>query len=100
MAVAIGLFILLLVGPAFIKFSAEGPGSLYAPIGISLTFALIAGFIAQGLSPLEASRLGVYVHGRSGDSAAEYKGEYGLLAGDIVEGLIYTMKEMAQKYKK
>lgn len=46
-AVAIGLFILLLVGPAFIKFSAEGPGSLYAPIGISLTFALIAGFIAQ-----------------------------------------------------
>lgn len=61
---------------------------------------IIAGFIGQGLSPLEASRLGVYVHGRSGDSAADYKGEYGLLAGDIVEGLIYTMKEMAQKYKK
>lgn len=61
---------------------------------------IIAGFIGQGLSPLDASRLGVYVHGRSGDSSAEYKGEYGLLAGDIVEGLIYTMKEMALSYKK
>jgi len=61
---------------------------------------IISGFIAQGLTPLEAARLGVYVHGRSGDSAAEYKGEFGLLAGDIVEGLIYTMKEMALTYKK
>ena len=61
---------------------------------------IIAGLIGQGLTPLQAARLGVYVHGRSGDSSAEYKGEYGLLAGDIVEGLIYTMKEMALSYKK
>ncbi|MBN2897447.1 MAG: NAD(P)H-hydrate dehydratase [Clostridia bacterium] len=61
---------------------------------------IIAGLIGQGLSPLDASRLGVYVHGRSGDTSAEQKGEYGLLAGDIVEGLIYTMKEMALTHKR
>lgn len=61
---------------------------------------VIAGFIGQGLTPLQAALLGVYVHGRAGDNSAKYKGEYGLLAGDIVEGLIYTMKEMASQKKK
>jgi len=85
-------------GDVFVNVTGNS-GMATAGAGDVLT-GIIAGFIGQGLSPLEASRLGVYVHGRSGDSSAEYKGEYGLLAGDIVEGLIYTMKEMALKYKK
>ncbi len=85
-------------GDVFVNVTGNS-GMATAGSGDVLT-GIIAGFIAQGLSPLDASRLGVYVHGRSGDSSANYKGEYGLLAGDIVEGLIYTMKEMAQKYKK
>lgn len=45
--VAVGLMVLLLLAPAFIKFSAEGPGSMAAPIGIALAFGLFAGFVAQ-----------------------------------------------------
>lgn len=85
-------------GDVFVNVTGNS-GMATAGSGDVLT-GIIAGFIGQGLSPIEASRLGVYVHGRSGDSSADYKGEYGLLAGDIVEGLIYTMKEMAQTYKK
>lgn len=45
--VAIGLMVLLLLAPAFIRFSTEGPGSMTAPIGIALGFGLFAGFVAQ-----------------------------------------------------
>ncbi len=55
---------------------------------------IIAGLIAQGLTPLEGAILGVYVHGRSGDNAARKKGEYGLIATDLWDGLIETMMQM------
>ncbi len=69
------------------------PGMATAGTGDVLT-GIITGFAAQGVSPLEAALLGVYCHGRSGDIMAKDKGEYGLLAGDIVAGLTYTLKEI------
>lgn len=45
--VAVGLFILLIVAPAFIFFSEEGPGSQHAPIAIALLSGLIVGGLAQ-----------------------------------------------------
>ena len=45
--IQVGLFILLLAAPAFIFFSAEGPGSKHAAIIISLIAGLIVGVIAQ-----------------------------------------------------
>ncbi len=48
---------------------------------------IIAALIAQGLSPSKATMLGVYIHGLAGDSAAEQKGKYALIASDIVEKL-------------
>ncbi len=44
---AIALMVLLIAAPAFVKFSTEGPGSMAAPIAISLGFGLFAGFVAQ-----------------------------------------------------
>ena len=44
---AIGILTLLIMAPAFIKFSTEGPGSMAAPIAIALGFGLLAGFFAQ-----------------------------------------------------
>lgn len=48
---------------------------------------IIGGFIAGGLSPWEAAKLGVYIHGLAGDKASEKKGCYSMLASDIIEAL-------------
>lgn len=48
---------------------------------------IIGGLIAQGMEPLEAARLGVYVHGAAGDAAAAEKGVYGMTATDLLEGI-------------
>ncbi|MBN2898829.1 MAG: YedE-related selenium metabolism membrane protein [Clostridia bacterium] len=43
----VGLLVLLLVAPAFIFFSESGPGSMAAPVMLSLGVGLIAGALAQ-----------------------------------------------------
>lgn len=45
--VSIGLFIFLIVKPAFILFSTEGPGSMHAPILLALAGGAIVGIILQ-----------------------------------------------------
>lgn len=58
---------------------------------------IITGMVAQGLGPLQAAIVGVFVHGMTGDRVAERLGEYGLLAGDLVAALPYTLKELVGK---
>lgn len=41
------IFALLLIRPAFIAFSEEGPGSMHAAIGLSLGAGLVVGILAQ-----------------------------------------------------
>jgi NAD(P)H-hydrate epimerase len=48
---------------------------------------LIAALACQGLSPFDAARLGVYLHGLSGDIAAGELGEVSLIARDLIEFL-------------
>jgi ADP-dependent NAD(P)H-hydrate dehydratase / NAD(P)H-hydrate epimerase len=48
---------------------------------------IITGLMAQGYPSLEASLLGVYLHGLAGDIAAQEKGMESLIAGDLVEYL-------------
>ncbi|MHB8417100.1 MAG: NAD(P)H-hydrate dehydratase [Myxococcales bacterium] len=48
---------------------------------------LIGALLAQGLSPTEAARAGAYVHGLAGDFAARRRGERGLVASDVAEGI-------------
>jgi YedE family putative selenium metabolism protein len=45
--VAAGLLVFIFVRPAFIKFSAEGVGSMHAPLLLSLAAALIIGALVQ-----------------------------------------------------
>ena len=42
----------------------------------------------------EAAVLGVFVHGRCGDYAAEKMGHYGVLAGNLIDALPYVIKNM------
>jgi len=46
---------------------------------------LIAGFMAQGLSPWDAARAGVYVHGLAGDIAADNYTGRAMVAMDILD---------------
>ena len=57
---------------------------------------LIAGLLAQGLSPENAAKLGVYLHGLAGDLARENKTEYCLLAGDILDDLPAAYKKLME----
>jgi NAD(P)H-hydrate epimerase len=53
---------------------------------------IIAALIAQGMIPYEATCLAVYVHGLSGDIAAEKKGAPSLMAGDIADTIEEVIK--------
>ncbi|AZG73505.1 NAD(P)H-hydrate dehydratase [Shewanella livingstonensis] len=45
---------------------------------------MIAGFCAQGASPINAACLGVYLHGLAGDIAAKDLSQYSVLASDLL----------------
>lgn len=55
----------------------------------------IIGIMAQGVAPQEAAVLGVYLHGKGGDSARGCCGEYSVLAQDIIEGIKEVLKRNA-----
>ncbi len=67
------------------------PGMATAGSGDVLT-GMIASFIGQGVKPELAAKLGVYLHGLSGDLAKIEKGEYGMIARDILESIPYSIK--------
>jgi NAD(P)H-hydrate epimerase len=54
--------------------------------GDTLT-GIIAALLAQGLSSIEASIVGVYIHGLAGDFAKEKQGELSMLPEDLIDSL-------------
>ena len=53
---------------------------------------VIAGLMAQGLSPEEATCCGAYLHGAAGDAVREDQGDTGTLAGDLLPVLPRVIK--------
>lgn len=48
---------------------------------------VIASFAAQGATPLDAAKLGVLAHALAGDAALAHRGNHGMIASDIIDGL-------------
>jgi NAD(P)H-hydrate epimerase len=60
------------------------PGMATAGSGDVLS-GLVAGFVSQGLSIIQAACAGAYIHGLAGDMAVRELGELSMIAGDILE---------------
>jgi NAD(P)H-hydrate epimerase len=69
------------------------PGMATGGVGDVLT-GMIAGLLAQGFSPWNAAVAGVYLHGLAGDLAAKEKGEYGMIASDLVEKIPHAIQKV------
>jgi NAD(P)H-hydrate epimerase len=72
--------------------STGNPGMASGGTGDVLT-GMIGSFLAQGYTASQAACLGVYLHGRAGDLAAEEKGEASMIAGDLIEKIPQAIKE-------
>jgi NAD(P)H-hydrate epimerase len=70
---------------------AGNPGMASGGMGDILT-GIIAGFLAQGLSLIEAAELGVDIHAKAADLKSLDTGEAGLLASDVLEELRQLLK--------
>jgi hydroxyethylthiazole kinase-like uncharacterized protein yjeF len=79
-------------GRAYIN-STGNSGMATGGSGDVLT-GIIASFLGQGLNPLCASILGVFMHGYAGDIAASGKGEHSLIASDIIDSISETFLSM------
>lgn len=68
------------------KNTTGNPGMATGGSGDVLT-GMITSLAGQGFSVWDAATFGVYLHGLAGDIASETKGEYSLIAGDIVDSI-------------
>ncbi len=57
---------------------------------------LIGGFLAQGLAPWDAARLGVYLHGLTADYFAAQHGPRGMIAGDLLRLFPQVLAEFSR----
>ena len=87
--------VVLLKGSPTVIASADGrtfvnptgnAGMATAGAGDVLT-GLIAGLMAQGVAGQDASCMGAYLHGAAGDRSRDDLGEWGMMAGDLLDRL-------------
>lgn len=79
-------------GRVFIN-TTGNPGMATAGAGDVLA-GLIASFVAQGMSPVDAAVAGTYVHGAAADRLLDSVGERGMTAEEILENLPCTIAKL------
>ncbi len=71
--------------------STGNPGMATAGSGDVLT-GIILSLLAQGYKPVDAAKIGVFLHGMAGDFAEKENGQEALIASDIIKHLGKTFK--------
>ena len=85
--------ILVLKGPATVTASPEGKAYINTTGNNGMAKGgsgdvlggMVLSFLGQGMEPLKAAALAVYLHGLAGDLCRDRLGEYGMLPGDLAE---------------
>jgi NAD(P)H-hydrate epimerase len=72
------------------------PGMATGGSGDILT-GVVTGLLAQGMTPLDAARLGVHVHGLAGDLATAELGQVSLIASDLLRFLPRAFLQLEQR---
>lgn len=71
------------------------PGMATGGSGDVLT-GVIASLAGQGYAPLDAARMGVFIHGKAGDLASQELGEMSVIARDIIRKIPDALKQYYQ----
>ncbi len=80
-----------------IYFCEQGnPGMATAGMGDVLT-GIIASLAGQGFAPLEAAKIGVYLHSLCGDLCAKDLGQYAMVATDLLKYLPLAINTLLRK---
>ncbi len=58
---------------------------------------MISGLLAQGMGLFDAAKLGVYLHGLTGEIASKKLTEYGVMASDLISFIPNALYEITQK---
>jgi len=75
--------------------SSGNPGMASGGMGDVLT-GMIGSLLAQGFSPYDAARAGVFLHGWAADRVADELGEAGMSASDLLEKIPLGIKRLAR----
>lgn len=78
-------------GTTLYRNTTGNPGMAVGGSGDVLA-GMIVSFLGQGLSPMEASAVGAWIHGAAGDICATEIGQYGMLPTDMIAVLPRLMK--------
>lgn len=81
-------------GEVFINTTGNA-GMASGGMGDVLT-GVIGGLLAQRVDPADACKLGVFVHGLSGDLVAAQNGEAGIIASDVANKLPEAIREISK----
>jgi len=73
--------------------STGNPGMATAGCGDVLT-GLLTGLLAQGYSAINATLIGVYVHGMAGDIAVNSSSQQSLIASDLIDSLGHSFQNL------
>lgn len=80
---------------SYLNTTTGNPGMATGGTGDVLT-GLIAGLLAQEMTPIDAARLAVYIHGLAGDLATAETGLAAMIATDLIDFLPDAVRQLEQ----